>query len=45
MIVVGLGVCGEAVTRLQEALGIFEEIEAPFADRARAALERLKSDD
>ncbi|MFB3149015.1 MAG: tetratricopeptide repeat protein [Alphaproteobacteria bacterium] len=36
---------GQAITLLQEALKIFEEIEAPYADQARAALARLKSDD
>ncbi len=36
---------GQAIARVQEALEIFEEIEAPFADEARALLARLKSED
>ncbi len=38
-----LGETRQAVTRLREALNIFEEIESPFADEARAALAELES--
>ena len=35
----------QAITRFREALKIFEEIESPHADLARADLARLESDE
>ena len=40
-----VGERSQAITRLQEALTILEEIESPHVDQARAALARLESDE